>query len=254
MIDIHCHILPGLDDGAETDEDTLKLARGAVADGIHTVIATPHHGNGRYTNCKPDVLRAAEYCRELLRAHNIPLTVLAGQEIRVTDRWLDEWQADRLLDLADSGVVLLEFPSSHVPSCTNELLHEIAVLGLRAVIAHPERNRELASSPEKLHDLIDRGAYMQITSHAITGMFGRTVRKQSLDWIAQRLVHFIASDAHHPVSRPFALREAYDLIEKKIGKEMADYLRHNAQCLLSRESIDVLKPVVRKRRWFLLSP
>jgi protein-tyrosine phosphatase len=246
MIDIHCHILPGLDDGADSDATALALARGAVADGIHTVIATPHHENGRYTNAKPKVLQAVERCRDLFQAHHIPLTVLAGQEIRVTDRWLDEWRADRLLDLAGSGVVLLELPSSHVPANTHDLLHELAVLGLKAVIAHPERNRELARDPKLVRELIDRGAYMQVTSHSVTGLFGRAVQKLSLDWIGQRLVHFIASDAHHPAARPFALREAYALIAKRHSQDTADYLRRNAQCLIDGRPIERLEPAEKR--------
>lgn len=250
MIDIHSHLLPGLDDGAQSEQETIELARNAVADGIHTVIATPHHANGHFLNNKQKVLEAVEACNALLKRHGIPLTVLPGQEIRIHDQWLDEWAQDQLLDLASSGYVLMEFPFSHMPSYTLDLIHELAIRGWKPVIAHPERNRELAGEPEKLLDLIDSGALVQVTSHSVMGTFGRTVQKLSLDWIARRMVHLIASDAHHAVKRPFALREAYRIIEHKVGRSLAEELKANAEKLISRQPIEIPEPLPKKKRFW----
>lgn len=253
MIDIHAHILPFVDDGSSDLEESLQMARMAVSEGIHTVIATPHHANGNYDNEAARVREAVESLQKLLEYRNISLRIVAGQEIRGYSDLLRDYERGALLTLADSSYLLLEFPSGQVPPQAREWIHELGISGVTAVIAHPERNKELAGSPETLAGLIEAGALAQVTSHSLTGAFGRSIQKTALQMCRSRLIHFVASDAHNVKFRPFALKEAYSLLEKEAGKEIADACRRNAASLLANESIPYEEPRLAKKRWSLFS-
>jgi protein-tyrosine phosphatase len=233
MIDIHTHILPGVDDGAANWEETFAMARAAVAEGITTVIATPHHANGKYWNESEAVLELAEQANVRLEDEGIPLHVLTGQEIRVHDDLLDAWaQGNKLLSLAGSSYVLLEMPSGAIPRGMGELVHELQVMGLRTVIAHPERNAEVMSHPERFAALIEAGAYGQVTTHSLVGGFGKRIEQQAWKLCRQGLIQLVSSDAHHVERRGFKLREAYARIERQLGSAWRDGARMNGENLI----------------------
>ncbi len=231
MIDIHTHILPGLDDGASDWDDTLKMAQAAVAEGITTIIATPHHANGRYDNPATDVRERVSRANERLTAEGVPVTIASGQEIRVHGDLLDAWHRGELLTLADTAYVLIEMPFSHVPKNMKELIHELGILRLRPIIAHPERNAEIAGRPRLLAELIELGACSQMTTHSLLGGFGRQVRQAAWTLCESGLVHLVSSDAHHPERRGFRLREAYGAIRERMGEPWEDYYKRNARCV-----------------------
>lgn len=240
MIDIHTHILPGLDDGAQTWEDALNMARAAVAEGITTVIATPHHANGVYLNKAEAVRAQAELFRERLAAEGIPLKVECGQEIRVHDDLLDAWQRNELLTLAGSSYMLIEMPSGRIPSGMRDLIHELKILGLKPIIAHPERNAEAIRHPERLSELLDAGAYAQVTTHSLLGLFGKKIEDAAWSFCKNGLVHLVSSDAHHADLRGFRLREAYDRISSKLGEKFKENFRQNAEDLLYNHTIRLM--------------
>ncbi|WP_058301349.1 tyrosine-protein phosphatase [Gorillibacterium timonense] len=249
MIDIHAHVLPFLDDGAADLHESLEMARMAVLEGIQAVIATPHHANGQFDNAASDVRKAVASLQDELEAHRIPLRLYPGQEIRGYSELLQDWERGALLTLADTSYLLLEFPSGQVPTKALEWIHELSISGITAIIAHPERNKELAGSPDTLAGLIEAGALAQVTSHSLTGAFGRSIQKNALHMCRSRLIHFVASDAHNVKQRPFALQEAFSLLKKEAGKEVADICRENAELLLSKESIPYRQPQLAKKRW-----
>jgi protein-tyrosine phosphatase len=239
MIDIHTHILPGLDDGAEHMEDALDMARAAWAEGITDVIATPHHANGAYQNRGVHVVEAVRSFRERLRLEGIPIALHAGQEIRVHDDLLDAWGRQELLTLSSSKYVLIEMPTREVPKSMPSLIHELSVMGLRMVIAHPERNLSVIGNPNLLSELIDLGAYAQVTTHSLLGVFGDRVKKCSWTLCRRGLIHLVSSDAHHVSRRGFRLKEAYERIESEVGREWVEYYMQNASSLL--ENIDFVQ-------------
>jgi len=242
MIDIHSHILPGLDDGARDLEQSLKLARQAVREGIHTVIATPHHRNGRYDNPGGAVRQAAEALARELAAAGIPLKLRCGQEIRVYAELPEDLERGEALTLNGSRYLLLELPSGYVPQGMDELLHELRVMGRVPVIAHPERNRELAADPGRLAAWVRQGVLLQLTSHSVSGALGPRLARLCLDWCRRNLVHFIASDAHHPDSRGFSLADAYERIAAAAGEDCASRLRSNALALAEDLPIEPGEP------------
>jgi len=253
MIDIHAHILPALDDGSNDLEESLEMARMAVAEGIHTVIATPHHRNGQYDNEAEQVQEAVRFLQEQLEVHEIPLKVSPGQEIRGYSDLLRDWESGGLLTLAGSSYLLLEFPAGEVPRHAREWIYELGIFGVTAVIAHPERNKELAGNFHALAELIEAGALAQVTSHSLTGAFGRSIQKTSIQMCNSRLIHFVASDAHNLRTRPFALKEAYNSLAKETSQEVADTCKRNASLLIDHEPIPYQEPRLARKRLFFFN-
>ncbi|WP_341279919.1 CpsB/CapC family capsule biosynthesis tyrosine phosphatase [Paenibacillus sp. FSL H8-0537] len=237
MIDIHTHILPGIDDGAARLEDSVALARAAAAEGIKTIIATPHHHNGRYVNPAQAVEELTRTLNELLQELDIPLVVHTGQEVRLHQELLDHFQQGSLLTLAGSSYMLLELPSSHIPKNTEQTVYELGLLGVHAIIAHPERNAAIIQQPERLEELVRLGAFGQVTSHSLLGAFGKSVERASWKLCEAGLIHLVSSDAHHVERRGFRLKEAYDRIQKVMGAEWSDYFQQNAALLLRDEAL-----------------
>jgi len=251
MIDIHTHILPGVDDGAQTVEDAIAMAQAAVNEGITTIIATPHHQNGAYDNPKPSVLSLTAALNDELKRRNIALTVLPGQEVRLHGGLLDGLARHEVTALADTPYILIEFPPDHVPKYTEQLLFDAQVKGWMPIIAHPERNAEIIENPERLYQLVKRGALAQLTASSVTGHFGKKIKTFSFQLIEANLVHFIASDAHNVKNRPFRLREAYDTIRKEYGINIVYYFQENAELLMRGQAAFRDEPQRVKKKKFL---
>jgi len=232
MIDIHTHLLPCLDDGAENVEEAVAMARAASREGITDIIATPHHANGSHINPALEVGRAVEELQRIVTAEGIPVTIHPGQEIRVHDDLLDAWSKGELLTLAGSSYMLIEMPGHAVPRNMDEFIHELSVLGIRPIIAHPERNRGVMDDPDTLAELIDLGAWAQVTTHSLLGDFGDKARKTAWSLCSKRMIHLVSSDAHHVERRAFSLAAAYARIESELGLEWKNYFMNNASCVL----------------------
>src|SRR5690625_3127451 len=127
MIDIHCHILPGVDDGAQTEADSIEMAKVAVEEGIHTIVATPHHKNGSFENVQESILTYTKILNELFKEQEIPLTLLAGQETRINGDMIEDLANGELLPLNHSKYVFVEFSSSHVPRYAKQMLFDLQV-------------------------------------------------------------------------------------------------------------------------------
>lgn len=251
MLDIHSHILPCIDDGSDSMEESLRMARLAVEEGIHELVVTPHHANGRYSNEAGQVLSSMEMLQEQLATHNIPLQLHSGQEIRVYKGLLDDLHEGKLLSLAGSSYLLLEFPTSQVPDYINELLHELHISGFRAIIAHPERNMELANNLSRLAELINLGALAQMTTHSINGLFGKKIQDISLRMCESDLIHFLSSDAHNSTQRPFGLREAISTLDNRLGNSYTAFYIENAARIGTNQEISAPTPNIRRKKRFL---
>jgi len=210
FVDIHCHLLPGIDDGAKDWDQSLAMARLAVDDGTSTIVATPHQ-LGAYSQNHGDAIRqlTAEL-QEKLQDTEIPLTVLPGAEIRVEAGFVEKLVDGDLLTLGDHRRhVLLELPHEiYLP--LEPVLDELARRRLVGVLAHPERNRGLQRQPNLLEPLVEAGCLMQVTAGSLCGMLGPDAQELS-EWMVDRgLVHLLATDAHGPRSRRPLLGRAYE--------------------------------------------
>lgn len=253
MIDIHCHILPDIDDGAKDEIQAIEMAKEAVNSGIKTVIATPHHKNRTYDNEKSFIIKQVELLNEMFKESNIPLDVLPGQEVRIFGELIHDFEKGEIQTLNDSKYLLLELPSDHMPQYTENLIFDIQRAGLTPIIAHPERNRDIYADPNLLHGLVSRGALAQLTAGSLTGVFGKEIKKVSLQMIEHNLIHFIASDAHNINARNFGtLSEGYAVIKEEYGTMMQYNLEENAQYLMHNENINKNEPLLiqKKKRFF----
>lgn len=252
MIDIHTHVLPGIDDGAQTEIDSIELARAAVREGIHTIIATPHHKNGLYNNERDLILKHVEYLNQLLEKEGIPLDVLAGQETRIYGELLSDLKAGKIQTLNDTKYIFIELPFTSVPRYADQLLFDLQVKGYIPIIVHPERNQTLLEKPNLLYEFVRNGSLTQITGASLVGKFGKEIKEFSEEIIDANLAHFIASDAHDTKERKFYLKDAYEELGSLFGTNLQYAFMENAQLLLDDLNVNRYEPmrISRKRRRF----
>ena len=237
MIDLHFHCLPGIDDGPTTWEDAVALCRAAEADGVQTIVATPHVLRDDWVNDKPQ--DRDQLLSELNRRLAGHPKVVPGCEYFFSLDAIELWQQGETLDgLNRSSYLLLEFPATRVPENAEAIFHELALIGVTPVIAHPERNLVLAQAPEKLARLIEVGGIAQITAGSVVGTFGRAALAATELVLNQGLVHVIASDAHSVARRPPQLSAARERIRKIWGSEIeAALFDANPAAILSDEDL-----------------
>lgn len=251
MIDIHSHILPGVDDGSADMKESLNMARKAVEAGITHLFATPHHLNEKYVNVKRDIIDRAVRLNDSLQQNNIPLIIHLGQEVRIHRDIFTSLEKEEILTLDDNGkYLLLELPSGKVPTYTKEVIYELLLKGITPIIVHPERNKELIENHKLLFELVQEGALTQLTSGSINGNFGKKIQSFSKKIIEHNLSHFIATDAHNIISRGFSLQHAYEIITKAYGIERTFYFKENAEQLIKKQSPFIEKPVPFKKKIF----
>lgn len=225
MIDLHCHVLPAVDDGARSLEEALHMCRLAAADGCTAMIATPHQRRPEWWNGERDKL--SELADELARAVPPGFSVHLGGEVHVDSELLsavDRFEESGILPLAGSRYLLIEFPWSYGEAQAIELVYELGVAGWRPVVAHPEFIPWLADDPGLLARLVERGAMVQVTAMSVAGDFGRRPQRSTHALLEADLVHFVASDSHDTRNRPPGLRRAREVIAGRWGEERAERL------------------------------
>ena len=233
MIDIHCHVLPMLDDGPQNETDMWAMLDMANAEGIDYILATPHHRSGPYRNEGKKILDAVTHYNKLIAERGYEVRLMAGQEIRI-HRDLDESLGNgEAIPLNGTNYVLVEFPSDSVPDYTESLFHYLHLEGWIPVIAHPERNKAIIKDPSILYRLVTMGAIGQVTAGSLTGAFGRKIKKLSFQLLEHHLIHIVASDAHNTGNRPFLLKKAFDEIEKKYGDDVAKEWKSRSEDILA---------------------
>jgi protein-tyrosine phosphatase len=220
MIDIHCHILPGLDDGARTMDEAVSMARIAAADGIQTLVAAAHITPGLYDNSPDRIVSAAAALDARLKEEGIPIRIIPGADVRMTPELL-EGDGRFLCINRDTPCFLFEFPHDLIPPGSDRLVGELRGRGFVPVITHPERNSELQRRPEKLEPFIKLGCLVQITAMSLTGGFGPRAKAVSERYLKDGWVDLIATDAHDTVKRPPILSLAVRRAEELAGVDAA---------------------------------
>lgn len=221
MVDLHCHILSGLDDGAKSVEESLAMAEMAIADGITHVVATPHCSN----EYRFDFAVVQRACRELQNAIGERLKLATGCDFHLSPENLVALKEDATpFCIHQKDYLLLEFNQFAIPPSMDETIYQIQLSGLRTIVTHPERNSIMRTRPERLEKWIRNGAFAQVTGGSLTGVFGPAAQQIALAWIARGLVHFVASDAHNLTGRPHQLSPAYSVVRSEFGREKAEAL------------------------------
>lgn len=222
MIDIHTHILPGLDDGAGNKDESLAMARIALEDGIHTIVATPHVLPGVFDNDKNKILSITAELNQALQEQKIAVNILPGAEYRLEPGLPRKLSQGELLTINNNDrYLLVELPSAFIPEYTAQVLYEIQLQGVTPIIAHPERNGGFSARPAALQELVARGMLTQITSASITGSFGKNIKQIAWGLLKQGMAHLISSDAHSSTGRAPLLSEAQKEIQKHLGSKPA---------------------------------
>jgi protein-tyrosine phosphatase len=225
MIDLHCHVLPGVDDGARDLREAVAMCRMAAGDGCEVLVATPHQRRGSWWN--DDCEKLAALAGELQEKVGPSPRVLLGGEIHVDSQLLTEIEklpGGGVLPLAGSRYLLIEFGSAGTEAEASLLIHELVVAGWRPIIAHPEFIPWLADDPGTLARLVSQGALTQVTAMSVTGDFGRRPQQDAQGLIEAGLAHFVASDSHGPHRRPPGLARAFLTIAARWGEEEAKRL------------------------------
>lgn len=222
MIDLHLHLLPGVDDGPETLEQSLLMCRMAAADGCVALVATPHQRRDEWQTDDPGPLQAR--LQELGERAGGTLRLYLGGEVRVdSDLMADLDRPGRggVRTLAGSRYLLIELDPEGIGPDPVELVHELGLRGFAPVVAHPELVPFLWSEEDLIDRVVAAGGLLQVTAMSVTGQFGRIVRDRVWSLLDADLVHFVASDAHRPTWRPPGLSQAHALIAARLGLEAA---------------------------------
>lgn len=224
MIDLHCHYLPGIDDGAQTLQEGLALAKAAVADGISAAAMTPHVHPGRYENSASTIVQAVTEFRRALAAAGIPLAIYPAGEVRLCSEIMDMVEADELPYLgALEGyrIVLLEFPHNHIPVGSDKLVRWLLQHNVRPMIAHPERNKEIMQTPGKLQPFVAMGCLLQVTAASVIGHFGMAAQACVSELLTRDWVTVIATDSHNLENRPPVMSLARQYLTQQGAESLA---------------------------------
>lgn len=224
MIDLHNHLLPGIDDGAPDLETALQLAEIAVRHGTTHLVCTPHIHPGRYDNTPVTINQALALFQQGLNQHNIPLQVAAAAEVRfgmelmigVKNKsipFLGQWQGQ--------NVMLLEFPHGEIPFGAERLTAWLLQQSIIPMIAHPERNKGLMRDPDKLNPFIQQGCLLQVTAGSVAGDFGEVAQELAVQWLEKNWVTILASDAHNLEHRPPILTTGLAAASEILGEDAA---------------------------------
>jgi len=221
MVDIHCHILHGLDDGADKLETSIQMAEMAIAEGITHVVATPH-ANSQF-----------KFDPELIRQRRDELQGIVGDRLKLATGCDFHLSFENLQDLEKNPqkytinqktYLLVEFADFSIPPSMDDTMHRLHLMGLSPVITHPERNAMLRTKPERMYRWLHQGSYAQITAQSLLGRFGSSAQQRAEQWLDEDRIHFIASDAHNVKGRPLQLRAAFDAVAARRGEDIANAL------------------------------
>jgi protein-tyrosine phosphatase len=224
MIDIHHHLLPGLDDGSKTMENSVAMAKLAVADGITHVVCTPH-ANGKYAYDRETNEALLAELRLQLAQQNVPLKLGLGCDFHLSyDNIEDAKLHTARYTINGLGYLLVELPDYGLPRGLSEVFYELQLAGLTPILTHPERNPTLQNDLKRLESWLRAGVLIQVTGDSVRGSMGKPAEKMAHQLLANRWVHFLASDAHNVTSRPPRLSEARAIVTRKYGTEYAEFL------------------------------
>jgi protein-tyrosine phosphatase len=253
VIDLHCHILPGLDDGPPDLDASVALARLAAADGTRTMVATPHVRED-YPFAIEEIAKRTQQVNERLQAEDVALAVKPGAEVAISR--LSQLDDDTLKSVClgdDTNAMLVESPYQQATDTLEDTLFNLQLRGFKPVLAHPERSPSFMSSPERLEKLVERGMLCSVTSASMSGRFGRTVQRFTRILFERGLVHDVASDAHDIMRRAPGLTAGFRLLDRDVPGllgQMAYFTEEAPAAILAGRALPqrpTLEPA--PRRW-----
>lgn len=224
VIDLHCHLMPFVDDGADSVEECMALATAASAEGVEHLVLTPHLHPGRWPNVRSMLAPRFDALRRMVATSGLPLTLSLGAEVRLHPESLDLVHADEVPMLGlweGERVMLTELPHEQVPPGTLQAVKWLRARGIRPLLAHPERNKGLMLDPAKIVPLVEAGCLLQVTAGSIVGAFGEPAMKLAHQLLDEDRVTVVASDSHNLAHRPPMMRAAREALKARWGEERA---------------------------------
>lgn len=237
MIDIHCHLLPSIDDGAKNLETSLDMLRIAEGDGIKKIIATPHFYRGYYENEYMHIEEQVKKLNEEAKKADIGIQVFPGQEVFLDKYTVNYYKEGIIRGLNGSKYVLLELDIQEFSKDTLDIIYELRLLGVKPIIAHPERYIYVNKNLTILNSFIKEECLFQVNSSSLSGLFGKSVKKTAESLVEKGLSNFIATDAHSVGRRAPRLKEAFEFLQKNNSK-IYKKINENTQKLL--ENVDIM--------------
>ncbi|PJE79909.1 Tyrosine-protein phosphatase YwqE [invertebrate metagenome] len=242
MIDIHNHLIPHIDDGADDLDRAFSMLQQAVSQGITHIVCTPHINPGRFDNTKDCIRPAFSLLNTAVKKAGFPVHLGMAAEVRLTDELpgqLHHQQVPFIGQWRGKSAVLLELPHGKIPAGIEKLLQWLNHLSIQVVIPHPERNKEIMACPDYAESLAEKGVLFQLTAGSLVGHFG-SVAQETAHWMLKRgLFTFMASDAHHTERRVFALQSGRDAVAECYGETLARKLTWDNPCQLTAALFDV---------------
>lgn len=221
MVDLHAHILPGLDDGARDVGEAVAMARIAAEDGVTAMVATPHMG-GIYATKREDILRGVQALQAALEEEGVALSLLPGADVRIDYDLPEKVREGEVVTVADRGKYLLvEWSHDVIAPGMEDLVFRLRLAGVTPILTHPERHGAVQAQPEMLAPLVRAGCLTQLTASSLLGGFGRSAQRCAKTLLKGRLAHLVASDAHSAWGRRPGLSEARRQVEAMLGREEA---------------------------------
>jgi protein-tyrosine phosphatase len=250
LIDLHSHLLPGVDDGAKDLAMSLAMARVAAADGITTIACTPHLLAGVYNNNGPAIRRAVAQLAESIAKADIPITLVTGADVHITPDLDVQLRDGRALTLNNSRYLLLEPPHHVLPPRLEDLIFGLQAGGYVPILTHPERLSWVEGHYDLIRRLVSSSVLMQITAGSVMGRFGRGPRYWAERMLDEGLCHLLATDAHNTEQRAPRMAEARDLVAQRLGDDEAiNLVLRRPQGILNNLSPADLPPLPQRKPW-----
>lgn len=224
MIDLHSHILPGIDDGAADLEISIAMAQASVANGVTVLACTPHIMPGVWDNNGPQIRRRVARLQEALDERDIPLRLVTGADVHIAPDLVGAIRSGRVLTLNDTRYILLELPHHIAPPHADDCFFSLLAAGYVPIFTHPERLSWINTHYNLIERLFESGVWMQVTAGSLTGSFGKRAQLIAERMLRDGLVHILASDTHNVASRPPVLAEGWDAARRIVGEDEALHL------------------------------
>ncbi|SNX55046.1 CpsB/CapC family capsule biosynthesis tyrosine phosphatase [Thermoanaerobacterium sp. RBIITD] len=249
MVDIHCHIIPEIDDGAYDIDTSLTMANIAYNDGIKTIVATPHYIEYENEIKKDDILKKCDMLNNYIADSNIDVNILPGCEAYISHTLPSKYKEGSVMSINNTGrYILIELPMLEYPEYAEDVIFEFKLMGVTPIIAHIERYNYIKDDFAVAYKLIKKGALTQVNSTSITGLFGKGTMRKAIDLIKCNMVHFIASDAHTTKGRSPKIADSLTVLKDNgINVEMIDYIVANSDKVINGHDIDIYEPVLKKK-------
>lgn len=246
MIDLHTHILPGVDDGAKNIEESMEIAKWAYENGINKIFATPHYIEGEgYNNLKQnkDILNELN---NKLKELDIDVEVLLGNEVFITPEIISLIDNEEISTLNNSRYILIEFPRLQMPLYIEDIIYELRLRGYVPIIAHPERYVKVIEDPNFIHNLITKGALCQLNLPSLLKMYGEKVKETAEILLKHKMIHFIGTDTHSSkgiTKSNYAINKLKEIISED---EFNKLLFINGEAILKNEDLNIEEPILYK--------